>query len=185
MPRGASSPLVVTGVLAGMVEHPVLVLNANYEPLNICSTRRAVGLMMTGKAEVLLHRSSLIHSPSHSFPQPSIVRLAHMVSRPRPRVKLTKREVFRRDAFTCQYCGKQGAPLTIDHVTPRNRRGGHSWENLVTACPACNRRKGDRTPEEAGMPLRTRPREPSASAEYLFGRVAGVSDEWYPFIEGW
>ncbi len=167
------------------MNEPVLVLNANYEPLNICTTRRAVGLMMTGKAELLLNGRGMIKTASTSFPRPSIVRLAHMVQRPHPRVKLTKREVFRRDRYTCQYCGQRPAVLTIDHVVPRHRGGRHSWTNLVTACPTCNRRKGGRTPVEAGMTLRNQPQEPRASAEYLFGRLVQNHDEWAEFLHGW
>ncbi|HEC22329.1 MAG TPA: HNH endonuclease [Chloroflexi bacterium] len=167
------------------MNQPVLVLNANYEPLNVCTTRRAVGLMMTGKAELLLNGRGVIRTASSSFPRPSIVRLSYMVHRPRPRVKLTKREIFRRDNYTCQYCGKRTSQLTIDHVIPRHRGGEHTWENLVTACPACNRRKGGRTPEEAGMHLRRKPFEPTASAEYLFGRLLETHREWEDYIKGW
>lgn len=167
------------------VDQMVLVLNANYEPLNVCTTRRAIGLMMSGKAELLLDGRGVIRTASLSFPRPSIVRMAYMVHRPRPRVKLTKREIFRRDDFTCQYCGQHSAVLTIDHIIPRHRGGTHSWENLVTACPACNRRKGGRTPQEAGMTLRRLPFEPSPSAEYLFGRVLESHAEWVEYLAGW
>mgnify|MGYP000234243994 CR=1 FL=1 len=167
------------------MDEPVLVLNANYEPLNICSTRRAVGMMLTGKAEMLLDGRGEIKTATSSFPRPSIVRLSVMVHRPHPRVKLTKREVFRRDKYTCQYCGERSAVLTIDHVLPRHRGGTHRWENLVTACPACNRRKGGRTPQEAGMPLRSHPCEPPPSAEYLFGRASEYRAEWADYIRGW
>ncbi len=168
-----------------MAEQPVLVLNANYEPLNVCTTRRAVGLMMTGKAEALVNRNDPIRTASANLPRPSIVRLSYMVQRPHPRVKLTKREIFRRDHYTCQYCGKSGPPLTIDHIVPRTKHGPHTWENLVTACPSCNRRKGNRTPGEAGMPLINNPAEPSASAEYMFGRIAEINEGWQEYIRGW
>jgi 5-methylcytosine-specific restriction endonuclease McrA len=167
------------------VNEPVLVLNANYEPLNVCTTKRAVGLMMTGKAELLLNGRGVIRTASSSFPRPSIVRLSYMVHRPRPKVKLTKREIFRRDNYTCQYCGKKTTKLTIDHVMPRHRGGEHSWSNLVAACPACNRRKGGRTPQEANMVLRTPPIEPNASAEYLFGYLLDSYSEWETYIQGW
>ena len=164
---------------------PVLVLNANYEPLNVCTTKRAVGLMMTGKAELLLDGRGAIRTASSSYPRPSIVRLSYMVQRPYPRVKLSKREIFRRDKFACQYCGEHSSTLTIDHVMPRHRGGCHTWENLVTACPTCNRRKGGRTPQEAAMRLRTQPVEPRASAEYLFGRLTDNHDEWAAYLRGW
>ncbi|NDJ35214.1 MAG: HNH endonuclease [Chloroflexi bacterium] len=166
------------------MNEPVLVLNANYEPLNVCSMKRAIGLMMTGKAEMIVHGDGSISSVSLSLPAPSIVRLSRMVHRPRPRVKLTKREIFRRDAYSCQYCGKK-SDLTIDHVQPRHRGGGHSWENLVTACASCNRRKGGRTPEEAGMKLLSQPGEPSPSAEYRFAWVLERRAEWAEYIQGW
>ncbi len=168
-----------------MLNDPVLVLNANYEPLNVCTTRRAVGLMMTGKAVMLRDGRGDIHTASSAFPRPSIVRLSYMVHRPRPRVKLTKREIFRRDDYTCQYCGKQTTNLTIDHVIPRHRGGKHTWHNLVTACPACNRRKGGRTPLEAGMTLRRQPQEPHPSAEYLFGHMLSTHTDWAEFLIGW
>ena len=167
------------------VNEPVLVLNANYEPLHVCTTKRAVGLMMTGKAELLLDGRGIIRTASSSYPRPSIVRLSYMVHRPYPRVKLSKREIFRRDKFVCQYCGERSPVLTIDHVLPRHRGGRHTWENLVAACPTCNRRKGGRTPQEAAMHLRTQPSEPKASAEYLFGRLLENHDEWTAYLRGW
>jgi 5-methylcytosine-specific restriction endonuclease McrA len=108
-----------------------------------------------------------------------------MVRRPRPRVKLTKREIFRRDNYTCQYCGRQTAHLTIDHVEPRHRGGQHRWDNLVAACQPCNRQKGGRSAAEANMNLRRRPSEPAATANYLFGRHLGENADWRKYIEGW
>ena len=118
-------------------------------------------------------------------PKPSVIRLEHMVRRPRPRVKLTKREIFRRDNYTCQYCGRQTAHLTIDHVEPRHRGGQHSWVNLVAACQQCNRQKGGRNASEANMHLRRRPGEPAATANYMFGRHLADNDDWRKYIEGW
>lgn len=167
------------------MDDPVLVLNANYEPLNICTTKRALGLMMMGKASLLENGRGFVHTPSQAFPRPSVVRLSYMVHRPHPRVKLNKREIFRRDEYTCQYCGKRTTNLTIDHVVPRHRGGRHSWENLVASCPACNRRKGGRTPLEAGMGLLKRPQEPPPSAEYIFGHLLDQFSEWETYLRGW
>jgi 5-methylcytosine-specific restriction endonuclease McrA len=167
------------------VDEPVLLLNANFEPLNVCTMRRAVGLMMTGKAELLLNGRGVIRTTSSSLLRPSILRLAYMVHRPRQRVKLTKREIFRRDNHTCQYCGHKSSNPTIDHVMPRHRGGQHTWSNLVTACPACNRKKGGRTPQEAGMRLIRAPQEPHPSALYLFGHYLKDNEEWQIYIEGW
>lgn len=164
---------------------PVLVLNANFEPINICNTRRAIGLMMTGKASLVLNGRGEVHTISQTFPRPSIIRLDKMIRRPRPRVKLTKREVLRRDEYTCQYCGTHTVHLTIDHVIPRRLGGQHEWSNLVAACPACNHRKGGRTVEQAQMKLLHLPGEPPSSARYIFSRHLGQNYEWMPFIEGW
>lgn len=163
----------------------VLVLNANFEPINICNTRRALGLMMTGKATLVLNGRGEIRTVSQTYPRPSVIRLEKMVRRPRPRVKLTKREILRRDNYTCQYCGFQTSHLTIDHVIPRRLGGHHDWENLVAACPACNHRKGGRTAEQAQMHLLHIPTEPPTSALYIFSRHIGPNRDWLPFIEGW
>jgi 5-methylcytosine-specific restriction endonuclease McrA len=164
---------------------PVLVLNANFEPINVCDTRRAVGLILLNKATLIMNGRGEIPTVTKAFPAPSIIRLERMIRRPRKSVRLTKREVFRRDNFTCQYCGQRPFRLTVDHVIPRHIGGQHTWHNLVTACPACNLRKGGRLPEQANMHLLRPPAEPPASALYLFGRYLENNQEWLPFIEGW
>jgi 5-methylcytosine-specific restriction endonuclease McrA len=164
---------------------PVLVLNANYEPINICDTRRALGLILSDKASLVLNGRGTIATVRIVLPRPSIIRLEKMVSHPRPQVKLTRREIFRRDNFTCQYCGRHTPTLTIDHVIPRHLGGPHVWHNVVAACPFCNHRKGGRTAEEAGMhPIRL-PNEPPRSAVYIFGRHLVENTEWEPYITGW
>ena len=164
----------------------VLVLNQNYEPLNICNLRRAVVLVVDGKAEVLDAYASFFSSPSRSIPCPSVIRLIYPIRRPRPRVKLTRREVFIRDNFTCQYCGRRDVELTIDHVVPRSRGGGHSWDNLVSACKVCNHRKGGKSPSEARMKLKHDPKEPSPGAYYAIERsiVGDLQEGWKPFLPG-
>ena len=164
---------------------PVLVLNANFEPINVCNTRRAIGLVLSGKASLILNGRGEIRTISRSYPRPSVIRLERMVRRPRPHVKLSKREVLRRDNFTCQYCGNNVTYLTIDHVFPRRLGGKHVWENVVAACPACNHRKGGRTVEQAQMRLLRKPVEPPSSAVYIFSRHLNENQEWVPFIEGW
>ncbi len=164
---------------------PVLMLNANFEPLHVCTTRRAICLVLTGKADMVLNGRGVIRTVSRSYPRPSIIRLGKMIKRPRPRVRLTKREVLRRDNYICQYCGKQTPFLTIDHVIPRRLGGEHSWENLVAACPPCNHRKGSRTLKQAHMNLLHLPKEPPASTYYLFSRHLTDNTDWQPYIEGW
>lgn len=167
------------------MHEPVLVLNANFEPINVCSTRRALGLVLNGKASLVLNGRGEVCSVSRSFPKPSVIRLDKMIKRPRPTVHLTKREILRRDNYTCQYCGQRVPYLTIDHVIPRRLGGTHSWQNLVAACPACNHRKGGRTAEQAQMRLLRPPQEPPSSAQYLFARHLHDNTEWLPFIQGW
>jgi len=163
----------------------VLVLNQNYEPLNVCNTRRALVLVDGGKAEVLEHSAGHICTPSRSIPRPSVIRLVYMIKRPRPRVRLTRREVFLRDHFTCQYCGIKTRDLTLDHVIPRHKGGKHTWENLVSACRSCNHRKGGKFLEEARMPLRRPPYEPKANSYYLFAQYLDAQMGWQKFIPEW
>ena len=164
---------------------PVLVLNANFEPLNVCTTRRAIGLILTERANLVMNGRGVIRTVSRSYPRPSIIRLNRMIKRPRPRVRLTKREVLRRDNHTCQYCGKQISYLTIDHIVPRRLGGKHTWSNLVAACPSCNHHKGGRTLDQAHMRLLRTPSEPSSSAMYIFAGQIKDNEDWKPYIEGW
>ena len=164
---------------------PVLVLNANFEPIHVCNTRRALGLILNNKASLVLDGRGEIKTVSQSFPRPSVIRLEKMIKRPRPTVRLTKREILRRDDFICQYCGQRVSYLTIDHVLPRHLGGTHTWNNLVAACPPCNHRKGGRTIDQAHMHLLRPPAEPPASASYLFARHLKENQEWLPFIDGW
>ena len=167
------------------MNEPVLVLNGNYEPINVCRTRRAMGLILAGKATVLENGRGVIHTVSRTYERPSVIRLAYVVRRPRLRVQLSKREILRRDQYHCLYCGRKTDRLTIDHVVPRHRGGEHRWENLVAACPQCNRRKGGRTVSEAHMQLRRTPHEPRPTARYLFGRHMGGNGVWARYLEGW
>ena len=144
-----------------MLNIPVLVLNQSYEPLTICRARRAVVLIYQGKAEMLENGVGFVHTIDNSFELPSVIRLAYMVKRPYRQRKLTRYEVFNRDNYTCQYCGKETKQLTLDHVVPRYQSGQHTWENVVSACVPCNRRKAGRTPQEAGMKLLRKPTYPT------------------------
>jgi 5-methylcytosine-specific restriction endonuclease McrA len=164
---------------------PVLVLNANFAPINVCTTRRAMCLILMGKASLVMNGRGEIRTVSRIFRRPSVIRLQRMVKRPRPRVKLTKREIFRRDEYTCQYCGGRSVYLTVDHVVPKHMGGRYSWDNLVTACAACNHRKGARTLKQAGMRLLRAPKEPPGSARYIFARYVKNNLEWSPFLDGW
>lgn len=167
------------------LDEPVLVLNVNYEPLNICNTKRAVALLYADKADTIKNGRGMLRSGSAEFELPSVIRLRHMVKRPRPHVALSKREILRRDNFTCQYCGRKNVTMTIDHVNPRRLGGAHSWQNLVAACAACNRRKGGELLHRVNMKLKRQPFEPSASAMYRFGSYLARNDDWVEFVQGW
>ncbi len=167
------------------LNEPVLILNVNYEPLHVCNTKRALALVFNGKAEILLNGRGKIRSATAEYDIPSVIKLDYMVKRPRLQVSLTKREILRRDDFTCQYCGRKTHILTIDHVTPRRLGGAHTWTNVVAACPTCNRRKGGKMPEHANMRLRRSPFQPSASAQYRFSHHLASHQEWEQFIQGW
>ena len=167
------------------LSEPVLLLNVNFEPLHVCSTRRALSLILVGKAEIILNGRGVIRSASAEFDIPSVIKLGYLIRRPRPRVSLTKREILRRDNHTCQYCGRRSHYLTIDHVLPRRLGGKHEWTNVVAACPQCNRRKGGSTPDRVNMSLRRVPVQPSPSAYYRFSHHLSNHNEWEQFIQGW
>ncbi|MDP3879010.1 MAG: HNH endonuclease [Dehalococcoidia bacterium] len=167
-----------------MIDLPVLVLNQSYEPLNICRVRRAVVLIYQNKAEMLENGAGFIHSVDHDFPVPSVIRLASMIRRlPRQNKKMTRLEIFRRDGYVCQYCGKETHQLTLDHVMPRYRNGQHTWENVVSACVPCNRRKAGRTPQEAGMKLMHRPGPPRHSRLFFIpSYYPNARREWQKYL---
>jgi 5-methylcytosine-specific restriction endonuclease McrA len=162
----------------------VLVLNQNFEPLNVCPVRRAFVLVGDGKAEVVELGITMVWTSTRAYTCPSVIRLLYLIKRVQPVAKLTRRELFMRDNYTCQYCGKQSKDLTIDHVMPRHRGGPHRWENLVSACKTCNHRKGGRLPEEARMTLMSQPSQPRVSRYYwVHQHLHGSYDaNWIKFI---
>lgn len=148
-------------------------MNATFEPINVCTVRRAVVLLLKDKAEVIEHGDWQLHSATHTIAGPVVIRLVTYVRIPRGthRRKITRRAVFARDNWTCQYCGSRSS-LTVDHVVPRSKGGLSSWENIVASCAPCNRRKGNALPRQAGMRLLRQPRTPSA---HVFIQVASPS----------
>lgn len=165
-----------------MINSPVLVLNQNYEPLNIARVRRALVLVMMGKAETIENGSGVIRTSNETVEIPSVIRLLYLVKRPRHERRLTRREVFRRDQQTCQYCGKETKNLTLDHVLPRHRGGKHVWDNVASACFQCNNRKAGRTPQEAGMKLINKPCAPYSSGYYVSIEYMQRHDGWKKFL---
>jgi 5-methylcytosine-specific restriction endonuclease McrA len=160
----------------------VLVLNATYEPINVCTVRRAVVLLLKEKAEMIERGEWELHSVSSTIARPTVIRLITYVRIPRDthRRKITRRAVFARDDWTCQYCGAR-SNLTVDHVVPRSKGGTSSWDNIVASCAPCNRRKGNALPRQAGMHLLKAPRTPSP---HVFIHVASptIPADWRQYL---
>jgi 5-methylcytosine-specific restriction endonuclease McrA len=162
----------------------VLVLNATYEPLSVVSLRRAVVLLLKEKAEIVEAAEAELRSEHVIMPMPLVIRLVYYVRIPyRVSLPLTRRTVLARDHYACQYCGDQPPrkELTVDHVLPRSRGGRTTWDNVVAACQRCNGRKGNRTPEEANMRLRSRPSQPRYVALAMI-ESADARQVWRKYI---
>ena len=157
-----------------------LVLNATYEPLCVVSARRALVLVLKHKAELIHQDGGSYHSERATVPIPSVIRLKYFVKVPyRARASLSRRAVFVRDSFQCQYCA--GAAENVDHVIPRSKGGTHTWENVVAACKACNTRKENRLPHEANMRLRSKPAAPREKI-WIIVAVGRVDPKWEPYL---
>jgi 5-methylcytosine-specific restriction endonuclease McrA len=178
------------GEAPGVAPHPgaappgsrVLLLNATFEPLAVVTAKRAVVLMLTGKAEcVEVTVDGAFHSESLTVPAPSVMRLSRYVRVPyRRSVPMTRAGVLRRDARRCAYCGKRAD--TIDHVIPRSRGGAHSWDNCVAACRTCNSRKADRLIDEIGWELSFVPRPPDRAAGGILVLAVEPLPAWEPWL---
>lgn len=157
-----------------------LVLNATYEPLSVVPAHRAVCLVLADKADLIADNGTVLHSERLCLPSPSVVRLRYVVKVPYARsTAMSRRALFARDDYRCQYCGVTADSL--DHVVPRSRGGQHTWENVAAACRPCNLRKRDRTPNEAGMRLARPPRAPREQS-WVAAAVVVVPDEWKPYL---
>ena len=160
----------------------VLILNQNYEPMSVINVKKAVVLLYLGKAELVeSHDGKRVHAVSMSMPFPSIVRLSVFVKVPFKKIILSRKNILRRDGHRCQFCGRGDIPLTVDHVLPASRGGEETWENLVCACVDCNNVKGDRTPDEARMPLRRKPMRPN-HVTFIRYFVSTLDERWKPYL---
>ncbi len=161
----------------------VLVLNATYEPINVCTVRRAAVLILKSKAEILERGETALRSERMRLDRPVVIRLITYVRVPRDvhRRKITRKAVLARDSWTCQYCGTSRPGLTVDHVVPRSRGGESVWENIVASCAPCNHRKGNRMPREARMHPRATPRAPGPT---VFIQLAAprIPASWEPYL---
>jgi len=171
-----------------VVASRTLLLNSTYEPVKVIGWQRAVTMLVLGKVEVIRTYDVMLRSRTWSVPTPAVVRLMEFVRRRRMRIAMSRRNIFYRDAYQCQYCMRRlpARELTCDHVMPRSQGGVTSWENLVTACGPCNRRKGGRTPEQARMKLRRRPIRPeSLPIEFALNLGASqLPESWRDYL-GW
>lgn len=159
----------------------VLVLNASYEPINVCSLQRAVVLVLKDKAEVIEQAARRLRSATTSHALPLVIRLVYYVKVPMNRSRrVSRRALFARDGFCCQYCGSRH-DLTVDHVLPRSRGGESTWENTLTCCSGCNLRKADRTPDEAGMTPERAPRAPGP-AVFITAAAGGRPPSWERYL---
>ncbi len=162
----------------------VLLLNATYEPLSFVSLKRAVVLLLKEKAEVIeatVERK--LRAEQISFPFPVVIRLISYVPVPRRvSIPLTRRSLFSRDSYACQYCGTTSHKLTVDHVIPQSRGGKTEWTNVVAACESCNRRKGNKLPAEAKMFPHSKPVKPTYMAVVLLGQANG-NETWTRYIQ--
>jgi 5-methylcytosine-specific restriction endonuclease McrA len=167
-------------------EHvPVLVLNATYEPINVCAARRALVLVLKGVASAEEESRFIFRSPSRSFRVPSVIRLLEYRRIPFQGRALSRKNILMRDRNTCQFCARllPASELTLDHIVPRSRGGESAWDNLVACCHPCNNRKGDRLPEEAGMKLLRRPRSFTLHTSRQLMRMMGRKDEaWRKYL---
>lgn len=159
----------------------VLVLNADYNAINLCTINKAFLLVYLNKAEMIAHsEDSFLRTISESYALPTIIRLHYYVRIPYKSIVLNRHNVFKRDHNRCQYCSSQ-KHLTLDHVIPKSRGGSTTWDNLTTACKNCNSRKGDQTPEEANMPLKQKPFKPTFIM-FLRDFSGKVDNAWLPYL---
>jgi len=167
------------------LQKPVLVLNASYEPINVCAARRALVLVLKGVASAEEESTQHIHSARCAMKLPSVIRLLEYRRIPHQTRALSRKNILMRDRYTCQYCHRTlpSSELTLDHVVPRSRAGESAWENLVACCNPCNNKKGNRTPEESGMKLARPPRPFSLHTSRHLMRLLGKSDEqWRKYL---
>jgi 5-methylcytosine-specific restriction endonuclease McrA len=165
-----------------IVDESVLVLNQTYEPLHICDVKRAIVLILENKATLVNSRNGrFLKTVDQIFPLPSIIRIQRYVRIKHWDAFLSRTNIFKRDNYTCQYCGAHNVPLTIDHVVPKVLGGEDTWTNLVTACLPCNNCKGNKTPHEAGLKLVNKPRKPHR-VHTLQRFVDSPIDDWRPYL---
>lgn len=168
-----------------MEDSRVLVLNADYQPLNVCALPRAVCLIYLGKAQILETHPFPIRTIQRHYPSPSVIRLATYIRKPYTPVKMSRKSILARDNYVCQYCGKTEKDMTVDHVIPKKMNGASDWANLVCSCKACNTRKGGRSLKEANMKLQRKPFKPRFVLPNHYTQLANskLDETWWKYLE--
>jgi 5-methylcytosine-specific restriction endonuclease McrA len=164
----------------------VLILTQSWEAHRIVGWEKAVCMLFDGKAEVVDEFDEELRSPSLTMKMPAVIRMTRKTRIKKTSIKFSRENVLTRDGFQCQYCLAEFSrdELTYDHVLPRSRGGKTCWENIVAACYGCNSKKGNRTPDEAGMPLRRTPRKPAwLPVTTKRFNVVRMPEQWRPFIQ--
>ena len=164
-----------------LLNNAVLVLNANYSPMTVCTAKRAITLYFLDKIDVLANYNDKINSPSISLQLPSIIKIKTYINNHNMALEISRKNILIRDNNICQYCGDSSSMLTIDHIYPKFRGGKDTWENLVCACKNCNQKKGNRTPQEANMPLIKKPKRPNR-IHYFQRYVKDRQADWRPYL---
>jgi len=164
-----------------LLSSAVLVLNANYSPMTVCTAKRAISLHFLDKIDILSNYKDKISSPSLTLELPSVIKIRTYIKNNNMAVEISRKNILARDNYKCQYCGMQSKSLTVDHVLPKFRNGLDTWENLVAACKNCNQIKGEKTPEEAKMPLLKKPKRPNR-IHYFQRLVKDKQVDWRPYL---
>jgi 5-methylcytosine-specific restriction endonuclease McrA len=164
-----------------MITEHVLILNQNYEPLSVCNAKRAVVLVVLGKAEIVDIYPNPIRTVLSVYKRPAIVRLTDYIRSQHKGILLSRKNVLKRDGHQCQYCGTTRGPLTVDHIVPRYRGGEDSWENMVCACQKCNNKKGDRLLHQLNMDLMKKPKSPMR-IHFIRDFIGIGHQSWRPYL---
>ena len=159
----------------------VLLLNQSYQPLMIIGAKRALVLVLTEKVDAIENYAEYVHSMFFKMPLPSVIRLKKYARFNKKEIVLSRKNILKRDNYTCQYCGIESNQLTIDHVVPRQKGGPDTWENLVTACEKCNAHKANKLIDEIGMKLLKLPRKPMVIA-HLQNNIKDYQKMWRPYL---
>ncbi len=163
-----------------LLSSAVLVLNANYSPMTVCTAKRAISLYFLDKIDILSNYDESISSPSLSLDLPSVIKIRTYVKNNNMAVEISRKNVLVRDNYECQYCGKKSKSLTVDHIIPKFRNGQDTWENLVACCDTCNVSKGNKYLHETNMKLRSKPKAPISSVMLELERTK--ISEWKEFV---